>query len=98
MILAVAVSTLLARLVAAPFLVASGAAACSDPVPVAPALLRLRRWLGSGSASGPSLPSISSVAGTLYVPIVGIINPSEISPAGSIKVCHLDREVAAPAL
>ena len=47
----------------------------------------------SRTSSGCSCfpPSLAGIAGALYVPQVGIINPSEFAPINSIEVGHLGR-------
>ena len=49
-------------------------------------VLRLQPAAGTSCSSGRLSAVLCGIAGALYVPQVGIINPSEMSPANSIEI------------
>ncbi|MBA3478893.1 MAG: urea ABC transporter permease subunit UrtC [Lautropia sp.] len=87
-ILAVAASALLAVLVFARYLVASKFGRVLQAIRDSESRLRFCGYdtLGYKLGIWTLAAVISGVAGALYVPVVGIINPSEMSPASSIEV------------
>jgi urea transport system permease protein len=87
-ILATAALALLLVLVGARFLVASKYGRVLQAIRDSESRLRFCGYdtLGYKLSIWTLAAVISGVAGALYVPIVGIINPSEMSPASSIEV------------